>query len=296
MSALGASPRKGKHTRSQALSSSSNSHAISGIFQASSDLYSNLPAGLDPLTLDSDDVFTRLEVRQIQSIENNLRSSHDALTARLRKLVSERYRDMLSTANTLIDLSSSSNNLVQHLEDVITGTEKAKKMSQDHSQDVRAGLTGRLLTSRKDIYQDLHLQEKKAEKELFELTTTTRLISEAPDELWQAMSAAMYAFGQGSSKSPNARVPSSLTSPFERYHFGAAMMLRAAWIYKLTMSSWKWLKESQHDENNTLLKGSQHVCDKFWRVVAKVLKQRSCEETALQNVDFATFMKVLQKG
>ncbi|MCO5590136.1 hypothetical protein L7F22_044105 [Adiantum nelumboides] len=123
--------RKGRHARTQAVTGSGSDEGRRSTVNASmSALPSStmgLPPGVDPLRLDADETFTRFGVREVQSIEASLRTSHDALTSRLRILVSERYRDMLGTANTLIDMSSSSSNLVNRLENVMKGIHSASE-------------------------------------------------------------------------------------------------------------------------------------------------------------------------
>jgi hypothetical protein len=120
------SPRKGRHNRSKGATLSQSPFSSHGSTSLIGAVQAALPPNVDPLNLDPDEAFVKLSVREVQTIESNLQSSHDALSTKLRSLVSERYRDMLGTANTLIEMSSSATNLVKRLDAVREGIDKVR--------------------------------------------------------------------------------------------------------------------------------------------------------------------------
>lgn len=238
------SPRKGRHTRSQAVTSTSNS-ADGGRPSLSlmPPTSMGLPPGIDPITLDPDETFVRFGVREVQSIESSLRASHESLTARLRMLVSERYRDMLGTANTLIDMSASSTHLVQRLEHVLDGIQRA---GAGLTEGPGQGLTG-LLRSTDEGREGLMQRQEEGRTALFAIAATTKLIAEAPDEVWKAIDAAMQA---GDASLVAASKKQALQGR-ELSDFQAATILRAAWIFTLAEACWTWLTKTDMEGKDT---------------------------------------------
>lgn len=238
--------RKGRHARTQAVSGSgsdgssiTNNH-FNNVIPSST---IGLPPGLDPLRLDADDTFTKFGVREVQSIEASLRSSHEALTSRLRILVSERYRDMLGTANTLIDMSSSSSNLVNRLENVMNGIHSASVNTGNPTD----GLTGLLSpVEEKQAGGALQVAQEK-QSDLFAIAAATKLIAEAPDEVWTAIDSAIQTKNGRHASSPNSAGSNkrNILKGRDLSEFQAATNLRATWIFVLSNASWEWLQSQK---------------------------------------------------
>ena len=218
-----ASPRKSRHTRSKGQTVSQSVAGSSDFTSRFHAVQSALPPGVDPLTLDPDDAFVRLSVREIQTIEAGLRSSHDAMSGKLRTLVSERYRDMLGTANTLIEMSTSASNLVTRLDAVRQGIEMVGKDSEDRSG------------SEEQLVEEVSKSDKpQAKAAVFSAAAVTKLLAESPDEVWRAVdSASQRNMTSGAGKRDLVER--------ELNNFKAATALRAAWIYTLCKEAWKWL-------------------------------------------------------
>ncbi|UZJ52256.1 hypothetical protein CBS101457_001576 [Exobasidium rhododendri] len=220
-------PRKGKHTRSRgtALSQSAlsghDSPSRFGTGQAA------FPLGVDPLTLDPDEAFTRMSVRDIQALEASLESSHDALSSKLRSLVSERYRDMLGTANTLIEMSSSATNLVKRLDAVRVGIESAGEVAELGDQSIVL-LSG----EHANLKKEHEANEDNAGTTVFHYAAATKLLAESPDDVWTAIDSASVSSVASGKKALLGR---------ELSNYKAATALRAAWIYILCQEAWRFL-------------------------------------------------------
>lgn len=271
--AVGGTPRKGRHARSHALAAGSSHVAPSSqdstsrhtavgpasAAAAAAAAAKGMPANIDPLTLDPDEAFARLSVREVQTIEANLRSSYEDMTGRLRTLVSERYRDMLGTANTLIDLSASSGRLVQRLEAVLRGVDEAGAASTsddgvqstlpNHDAQINRGDAsdshGWPFQHKRDgMAEELMRSQEKAMAELSSLVAVTKLIVEAPDEVWRALDAASQAQERQEATQAGRIEPFSGRTARE---VAAAHTLRAAWIYALACAAWNWLSDAAQD-------------------------------------------------
>lgn len=229
--------RKGKHARSNGFVLSSPSHEAT----TTPSRFSNaLPANIDPLTLDPDDAFVRLSVREIQGIESSLQSTHDQLSSKLRLLVSEKYRDMLGTANTLIEMSSSATNLVNRLDAVRQGVDNAKAITLDR----------RATTAEMKVEVSLvegRFQGETSKDGLYAITAATKLLAESPDDVWRAIDSVSLTGGPALLPSRLALVGRELTN------YKAATILRATWIYILCEKAWKWLcEEAQIDDQDDI--------------------------------------------
>lgn len=242
--------RKGRHARTQAVAGSgSDGGRHSSVITGNASLNAlpsstmGLPPGVDPLRLDADETFTRFGVREVQSIEASLRTSHDALTSKLRVLVSERYRDMLGTANTLIDMSSSSSNLVERLENVMKGIHSAS-CNTGSSTD---GLTGLLSPIKEKDVRDVMDIAQERQIDLFAIAAATKLIAEAPDEVWTSIDSTMQTRNGHHALSPNTAGSSkrSTLQGKDLSEYQAATNLRATWIFVLSNVAWSWLQERQ---------------------------------------------------
>ncbi|PWN36829.1 uncharacterized protein FA14DRAFT_176135 [Meira miltonrushii] len=236
--------RKGRHARTPAVTGSGSDagrHLSIGTINALPSSTMGLPPGVDPLRLDADETFTRFGVREVQSIEASLRTSHDALTSRLRVLVSERYRDMLGTANTLIDMSSSSSNLVERLESVMKGIHSASANTGSSTD----GLTGLLSPVEEKDVEAVSGVAQERHIDLFAIAAATKLIAEAPDEVWTSIDSAMQTRNGHHALSPNSAGSSkrSMLQGRDLSEYQAATNLRAIWFFVLSNASWSWLQE-----------------------------------------------------
>lgn len=201
-------------------------------------------SGVDPMTLDPDEALTKLSVREVQAIEEKLRHAHDSLAARLRTLVAERYREMLGTANTLMDMGSSSTLLVERLDGAKDLIERAERElnQEDEEGEKRASSSPLLIAEKKPkIDNESERIEDKGDsletRNLFTIAAGTKLVSEAPDEVWKAIDVASnMASDSLTSRSSKLANTSAATEEFK-----AATILRAAWIYKLAQATWIWL-------------------------------------------------------
>lgn len=235
--------RKGRHARTPAVTGSGSDvgrHSSIGLNVLPSSTM-GLPPGVDPLRLDADETFTRFGVREVQTIEASLRTSHDALTSRLRVLVSERYRDMLGTANTLIDMSSSSSNLVERLESVMKGIHSASANTGSSTD----GLTGLLSPVEEKDVEAVSRVAQERQIDLFAIAAATKLIAEAPDEVWTSIDSAMQTRNGHYASSSNTAGSSkrSMLQGRDLSEYQAATNLRATWIFVLSIASWSWLQE-----------------------------------------------------
>lgn len=259
-------PRKGRHARSNLLLLSSPTHEATTTttpsrFSSIQHSSSVLPANIDPLTLDPDDAFVRLSVREIQNIEGNLHSTHDQLSSRLRLLVSEKYRDMLGTANTLIEMSSSATNLVNRLDALRQGVEdNAKVIIGNRSTSSSLTTTAKEETSMES--NDSSGQEETNKSELYAIAATTKLLAESPDDVWRAIDSIYLTGGP-------TLVPNKLAlSGRDLTNYKAATILRAAWIYILCERAWTWLSEEAQIDDQVDIKTLFPYVSKQWSCLA----------------------------
>ncbi|PLW18839.1 hypothetical protein PCANC_06621 [Puccinia coronata f. sp. avenae] len=74
------------------------------------------PEDIDLLAIDDpDDLFLNFTIREIRSIEQRARSDADQKREDLRQMVGERYRDLLSAADSIVRMKNSSQNLLERL-------------------------------------------------------------------------------------------------------------------------------------------------------------------------------------
>ncbi|PWN87506.1 hypothetical protein FA10DRAFT_304268 [Acaromyces ingoldii] len=235
--------RRGRHTRNRAFSSTTSASSFSQQSQSQAHLaigsargsYDGGALGVDPMTLDPDEALTRLSVREVQAVEEKLRHAHENLAAKLRTLVAERYREMLGTANTLMDMGESSTKLVERLD---AAQELIERAAEEREKVAKEGERTSPERSRQDI-SDIDVDEVDDQR-VFAIAAATKLVSEAPDEVWRAIDIA----SSSSSAATSSASPSMATTLAAEAEFKAATVLRAAWIYTLARATWDWLSSS----------------------------------------------------
>ncbi|POW23543.1 hypothetical protein PSHT_00088 [Puccinia striiformis] len=109
----------------------------------SSKLNTTRPEDIELLSIDDpDQLFQNFTIREIRSIEQRARNHADQKREDLRQMVGERYRDLLSVADSIVRIKNSSENLIIHLHHARSESDrnqlksKAQLAGKSHSRSI----------------------------------------------------------------------------------------------------------------------------------------------------------------
>ena len=156
---------------------SSVSNEATRIFQAT---------GFDPFSTEPDTLFRSLTVKEVEAYERAVRSTALGKQEELRSLVGQRYKDLLGTANTIIDMAGSSRQLSQRLSELSDGVRLAavtedKGASPTKTKRRKSYLPAQQLTASEGEDSTLH------EEAIYVLGASLRLIMDAPEYVWKSI-------------------------------------------------------------------------------------------------------------
>ncbi|GAA5862298.1 hypothetical protein JCM3774_004855 [Rhodotorula dairenensis] len=127
--------RPGQSPSSQAASSPAAAAAVSAVAKSAN------PDDVDLLALDDpDQIFRAFGVRDVRKIEHRASEAAAAKVAELRSMVGERYRDLLSAADSIVRMRNAADKLVDRLESVQNSLSHVAGSPSDASPTKRQSL------------------------------------------------------------------------------------------------------------------------------------------------------------
>lgn len=142
--------------------------------------------GFDPFGTEPDTLFRSLTVKEVEAYERAVRSTASGKQEELRSLVGQRYEDLLGTANTIIDMARSSEQLSQRLRQLSDGVRLAGAIEDKSASSAK-------LNRRKSYLPTQHLAAPEAEasslhqEAIYVLGASLRLIMDAPEYVWKSI-------------------------------------------------------------------------------------------------------------
>lgn len=143
--------------------------------------------GFDPFGTEPDTLFRSLTVKEVEAYEQAVRSTASGKQEELRSLVGQRYEDLLGTANTIIDMADSSNQLSNRLHQLSDGVRSAA-VTDEKSAPSSAN------TDRRKSYLPMqNLAPSGAEasslhqEAIYVLGASLRFIMDAPEYVWKSI-------------------------------------------------------------------------------------------------------------
>ncbi|PWZ00773.1 hypothetical protein BCV70DRAFT_189420 [Testicularia cyperi] len=150
--------------------------------------------GLDPMRIEPDTLFTSLGVKDIERYQRAVRDAALEKQHELRSLVGQRYEDLLGTANTIIDMSNSSNQLLQRLESLSNSVAHADESERNQAQTMskkarRASYLPVTTTQTSSPTDDHHEQDAELDRQeaVFALGASLKLIMDSPEFVWRCV-------------------------------------------------------------------------------------------------------------
>jgi len=145
-----------------------NTHSISSKLSIPSGAR---PEDIDLLAIDHpDDLFLNFTIREIRSIEQRARADADQKREDLRQMVGERYRDLLSAADSIVRMKNSSENLLERLEHA--------RLESNRNR----------LTSKAQVAGKYHTRSITRSSQLsYILATLVRLLFDLSEHIWRSL-------------------------------------------------------------------------------------------------------------
>ncbi|ETS62737.1 hypothetical protein PaG_02475 [Moesziomyces aphidis] len=143
--------------------------------------------GLDPFGTEPDTLFRSLPAKEVEAYERAVRSIAVTKQQELRALVGQRYQDLLGTANTIIDMVRSSQQLTERLEHLSNGFQLAADTKEKRDTPSKLARRKSFLptqhpTGLKDTEaSDLH------QEAVYVLGASLRLIMDVPEYVWKSI-------------------------------------------------------------------------------------------------------------
>lgn len=132
-----------------------------------------------------DTLFVSLSVKEVETYERSVRSAALEKQQELRRLVGQSYEDLLSTANTIIDMADSSDQLSSRLNELsqsVHGTATNDTISRSTKKSRRLSFLPAGTGSLKEQESQLDAQEAR-----FALGASLKLIMDAPEYVWRSV-------------------------------------------------------------------------------------------------------------
>ncbi|KAA1123628.1 hypothetical protein PGTUg99_022213 [Puccinia graminis f. sp. tritici] len=129
------------------------------------------PEDIDLLSIeDPDDLFLNFTIREIRSIERRARSDADQKREDLRQMVGERYRDLLSAADSIVRMKNSSEKLLKNLNHA--------QLESDRNR----------LKSKAQLAGNSHTRSITGSSKLsYTLATLVRLLLDLAEHIWRSL-------------------------------------------------------------------------------------------------------------
>lgn len=143
--------------------------------------------GFDPLGTSPDTLFRSLNVKEVEAYEHAVRSTALGKQEELRHLVGQRYEDLLGTANTIIDMANSSNQLSQRLDELSKAIASAASAEEKGESSKKLSRRKSYLpTQRSPIVLDDDASSLHQEA-IYVLGASLRLLMDMPEYVWKSI-------------------------------------------------------------------------------------------------------------
>lgn len=144
--------------------------------------------GFDPFGTEPDSLFSSLTVKEVEAYERAVRTTAHGKAEELRSLVGQRYEDLLGTANTIIDMAGSSEQLSRRLHELSDGVRLAAVSRDKVESPKRSG-------RRKSFLPAQHLADESEvadasslhREAIYVLGASLRLIMDTPEYVWKSI-------------------------------------------------------------------------------------------------------------
>ncbi|KAJ9478410.1 Conserved oligomeric Golgi complex subunit 1 [Pseudozyma hubeiensis] len=144
--------------------------------------------GFDPFGTEPDSLFSSLTVKEVEAYERAVRSTAHGKAEELRSLVGQRYEDLLGTANTIIDMAGSSEQLSRRLHELSDGVRLAA-VPRDNVESPKRS------SRRKSFLPAQHLADESEvadasslhREAIYVLGASLRLIMDTPEYVWKSI-------------------------------------------------------------------------------------------------------------
>ncbi|XP_064649759.1 conserved oligomeric Golgi complex subunit 1-like [Lineus longissimus] len=136
--------------------------------------------GMPAQEVDSNILFEKFTVDEIRSIENKTRQDIERKKEDLRQMVGERYRDLIEAADTISDMKTSAENVMQSISRMQGHCKQLKEM-----KIARSG-------SDFNKKSQSNVIRKKDECQFYDVATQIKLLLDTPEKVWSAIDTGNY--------------------------------------------------------------------------------------------------------
>ncbi|GAC96479.1 hypothetical protein PHSY_004059 [Pseudozyma hubeiensis SY62] len=144
--------------------------------------------GFDPFGTEPDSLFSSLTVKEVEAYERAVRATAHGKAEELRSLVGQRYEDLLGTANTIIDMAGSSEQLSRRLHELSDGVRMAA-VSRDKVQSPKRSHRRKSFLPAQHLVDESETADASSlhREAIYVLGASLRLIMDTPEYVWKSI-------------------------------------------------------------------------------------------------------------